>query len=260
MRRSLLCLCLLTCLAPSPALAQDEGPAQGAADPLFDDPLFGDDDIEFDETEEPAGSGFPDPWEAGNRPVLAFNSAVDRYLLNPVTRGYQAVVPSPVRLALRRFMQNIDSAPIFVNDVLQLEWKDAGVTVGRFALNSTLGLGGLFDPATSVGLPLHKSDFGQTLALAGTPSGNYVMLPLFGPNTVRDSLRESGRSDHAPVPVDPGADRSRVVRRRGRDHHEGRVHRRDDDARGLVGGLLRGAPQRLLPEPDGPDLGPATGP
>lgn len=182
-------LCFLTrvcaLMLVAAVAAADSEPAGTVPDPLFDDPLF-DEPIEFDETEVPVG--FPDPWEAGNRPVLAFNSSLDRYLLNPVVRGYQMVVPSPVRKALRRFVHNVDSAPIFMNDVLQLEWKDASVTAGRFVVNSTLGLGGFFDPASSMGLPRHTSDFGQTLALAGTPSGNYVMLPFFGPNTVRDSV------------------------------------------------------------------------
>jgi len=178
---------LVACCAAGQGTEPDADADPLFDDPFFDDPLFDDESsIGFDTTEEPAG--FPDPWESTNRGVLAFNSSLDRYLLNPLVRGYQAVVPSPVRRSLRRFVDNVDSAPIFMNDLLQLEWKDASITAGRFVLNSTLGLAGFFDPATSMGLARHTSDFGQTLALAGAPTGNYVMLPFFGPHTVRDSV------------------------------------------------------------------------
>jgi len=167
--------------SPAPEAAQpgaEPRPVE-APDPLFDVPAKG---------EEHEGAGFPDPWERTNRGVLGFNGLADRFLLDPFTRGYQFIFPGSVRDAIRRFFWNLDTPPVFLNDVLQLEWKDAGVTGVRFLVNSTVGLAGFFDPAASMGLERHVSDFGQTLALAGAPSGNYLVLPLLGPSCVRDGV------------------------------------------------------------------------
>jgi len=162
---------LSLCLA-SPCLADNE------PDPLFDD-LF---DEEFDD----GAFEYPDPLEKTNRKVFAFNRQVDKWLLDPVTKGYRFVVPKPARAALSRLFLNLGSPKIIVNDFLQLEWKDAAVTTTRFVINSTVGIVGLFDVAVKIGLPGHESDFGQTLALAGTPSGPYLIFPFLGPSNVRD--------------------------------------------------------------------------
>jgi phospholipid-binding lipoprotein MlaA len=148
-----------------------------ACDPLFDE-----------DCDEPgdAQAHFPDPWEPYNRGVLVFNGGFDRFVLNPVTFIYKTLLPDPVERAFLRLVENLDSPSILVNDGLQLEWRDASVTLGRFALNTTVGLAGLFDPAASLGLEGHHSDFGQTLTLAGMPSGPYMILPVLGPTTVRD--------------------------------------------------------------------------
>jgi phospholipid-binding lipoprotein MlaA len=127
-----------------------------------------------------------DPIEPFNRGTLDFNMAVNRWFLDPVTRAYDFVVPNPARKSVRRFLINLDSPAVFANDLLQLAPLDAAVTVVRFGFNTTVGLGGLFDPATSIGLPGHTTDFGQTMALYGMPSGPYLMLPLLGPTTARD--------------------------------------------------------------------------
>lgn len=143
------------------------------------------DETGFDLEEPP--SGFPDPLEATNRGVLRFDQQVDRWLIAPFVKGYQFLVPPPARRAVRRFSLNLNTFSILINDLLQREWRDAAVTTERFVLNSTLGIGGLFDPAAAIGMERHTSDFGQTLALAGVGSGPYLVMPLFGPSNARDA-------------------------------------------------------------------------
>jgi phospholipid-binding lipoprotein MlaA len=132
---------------------------------------------------------FPDPLEPLNRTTLQFNEIVDLLILDPVTHVYRFVVPDPGRRAIRRFMDNLNSPVVLLNDLLQCDWKDAGVTFSRFVVNTTVGIAGLFDPARDrLALERHESDFGQTLALAGLPSGPYLVLPVVGPTTARDGL------------------------------------------------------------------------
>jgi phospholipid-binding lipoprotein MlaA len=154
--------------------------ADDAPDALFDD-LF---DEDFDEL--PAQ--YPDPIESANRGIFAFNRQVDKWILDPVTKAYRYVVPKPVRVALSRVFINLSSTKTIVNDFLQLEWKDATVSTTRLVLNTTIGIAGLFDVAAKIGLEGHNSDFGQTLALAGVPSGPYLVVPVLGPSNVRDGL------------------------------------------------------------------------
>ncbi len=170
---------VLAMAAPGFAVPNGEGDVPAADADEFAD--------EF-EAEEPAVSHFPDPLERINRGTLQFNRGIDRWVLDPVTAVYRFVLPSPARKCVLRFLINLDSPAVLANDLMQREWRDAGVTVGRFGINSTIGIAGLFDPATPLGLPLHISDFGQTLALEGVPSGAYLVVPLFGPYTVRDGL------------------------------------------------------------------------
>lgn len=173
--------------AAEPATGDAAGAATEAAqepDPLFDD----DESDAFDDEFAAHPAGFPDPLEETNRGVQRFNSFMDKWLLDPITRAYGYIFPNPVKQSIRNFFSNLGEPATTVNDILQLEWKDAGVSLSRLVVNSTAGLGGLFDPASHIGLPYHRSDFGQTLALAGTPSGVYLMLPLAGPNNVRDGF------------------------------------------------------------------------
>jgi phospholipid-binding lipoprotein MlaA len=149
-------------------------------DPLFDD--FFEDDLDREPIE------YPDPLERTNRGVFAFNRQVDRWILDPITRAYRFAVPTPVRNAIGRFFLNLNSTKTIVNDLLQLEWVDAGVSTSRLVINTTIGIAGFFDVADRMGLRWHDSDFGQTLALAGTPSGPYVILPVLGPSTIRDGI------------------------------------------------------------------------
>jgi phospholipid-binding lipoprotein MlaA len=129
-----------------------------------------------------------DPWEGMNRDLYAVHDAVDRAVLEPVAEGYRAVIPSPARQGVRNFLRNLRSPVIFVNDVLQAEPNRAGTTAARFGINTTVGVLGLFDPATSFGLERHDEDFGQTLAVWGVGEGPYIFVPVLGPTNLRDGV------------------------------------------------------------------------
>jgi phospholipid-binding lipoprotein MlaA len=153
------------------------------SDPLEDyDPLF---DEEFDL--ELSASGVGDPLEDFNRRIFSFNESLDAMAWDPMTRGYQFLVPEPLRRGIHRVFLNLESPVILVNQLFQLRFADAATTTGRFLLNSTAGAAGFFDAAgAGAGLERIEADFGQTLARYGTPSGAFLMVPLFGPSTVRD--------------------------------------------------------------------------
>lgn len=127
-----------------------------------------------------------DPIEPANRRIFGFNRGVDRVVIKPVAEAYVAVVPQRARRSLRNFLNNLRTPVIFANDLLQVELRRAGVTLGRFAINSTVGVAGLFDVAQRIGLEFHDEDFGQTLAVWGIPEGPYVMIPILGPSNPRD--------------------------------------------------------------------------
>ncbi len=129
-----------------------------------------------------------DPFEPMNRAVFNFNDGLDRYVAVPVAKGYQKVTPQPLRTAVSNFFSNLGDLTNAANELLQLKITDATQDIVRFAFNSTFGLGGLLDWATPAGLPKHHQDFGLTLGRWGIPSGPYLVLPLFGPSTVRDSM------------------------------------------------------------------------
>lgn len=127
-----------------------------------------------------------DPWQGFNRNMFGVHQSIDNAVIEPVARGYRAVTPRPLRTGVLNFLRNLKSPVVFANDVLQGEVGRAGNTAGRFAINTTIGVAGIFDPATSMGLERHDEDFGQTLAVWGVPSGPYLFVPLIGPTTVRD--------------------------------------------------------------------------
>ncbi len=129
-----------------------------------------------------------DPFEPANRVIFNFNDGVDRFVAVPVAKGYQKVTPQPLRTAVSNFFSNLGDLTNAANNLLQLKITDATEDFVRFAFNSTFGLGGLLDWATPAGLPKHHQDFGLTLGHWGIPSGPYLVLPLFGPSTVRDSM------------------------------------------------------------------------
>jgi phospholipid-binding lipoprotein MlaA len=128
-----------------------------------------------------------DPYEAQNRQIFELNQSLDRNVALPIAKGYVAVVPEPARDGIHNFLVNLHVPVIFANDVLQGEASRAGETLGRFTVNSTLGVGGLIDVATKVGIPEHHSDFGETLAVYGVNEGPYLVLPMIGPSNPRDA-------------------------------------------------------------------------
>lgn len=129
-----------------------------------------------------------DPFEGYNRAVHEFNDDLDRAILKPLAIGYQKVVPTPVSNSITNFFSNLDDVLVLINDILQLKFEQTLSDFGRITFNTTFGLGGLFDVATYMGLPKHNEDFGQTLGYWGVGSGPYLVLPFFGPRTVRDGL------------------------------------------------------------------------
>lgn len=140
-----------------------------------------------------------DPFEGFNRGVTRFNDEADRLVLKPVATGYVAVVPELVRTGVSNFFSNLGDVWTFVNSVLQLKPQAAGETLIRFTLNSTLGLGGLLDIASEAGIEKYNEDFGLTLGRWGVGPGPYVVLPLLGPSTLRDSLATGIESNGSPI-------------------------------------------------------------
>jgi phospholipid-binding lipoprotein MlaA len=128
-----------------------------------------------------------DPWENYNRQVWRFNEAVDEAVLQPVARGYRAVVPELVRTGVSNFFGNISDVWSLVNNVLQLKPRESAQTLARVGINTTVGLFGVIDVASGVDLQRHREDFGQTLGHWGLASGPYLVLPLLGPSTLRDT-------------------------------------------------------------------------
>ena len=133
----------------------------------------------------PAYADDNDPYEGFNRQMFAVNMSIDRNILKPVAKGY-LTVPQPVRASIRNFRNNLISPITFTNDTLQGSMSRAGVSASRLLINTTLGVLGLFDPATAMGLPRHTEDFSQTLAVYGVPEGVYMYVPLLGPGPPRD--------------------------------------------------------------------------
>ena len=130
-----------------------------------------------------------DPVEPLNRTMYSVHTGIDDYLLRPVAVGYREVVPRPVRMGLRNFLGNLRTPVILANDMLQGEPRRAGDTAGRFLINTTLGLGGIFDVARDhFNVPGHTEDYGQTFAVWGVGEGPYLFVPVLGPSNVRDLL------------------------------------------------------------------------
>ncbi|SNC63145.1 phospholipid-binding lipoprotein MlaA [Polynucleobacter victoriensis] len=128
-----------------------------------------------------------DPFESINRAVFTFNENADEYVIKPAAEAYQFVLPEFVRTGVTNFFSNIGDIFVAVNNLLQGKPGNAANDIGRFLVNSTIGILGLFDVATEAGLEKNKEDFGQTLGVWGVPSGPYVVLPLFGPSSIRDT-------------------------------------------------------------------------
>lgn len=140
-----------------------------------------------------------DPWEKFNRKVHRFNNAVDRTIARPLARAYVEVTPRPVRLGVSNFFNNLGQPLTMVNSMLQGEPRRAAESLGRFLVNSTLGIAGIFDPASDLKMGNRSEDFGQTLGVWGWKRSRYVELPLFGPRTVRDVFGLAGDAPLSPL-------------------------------------------------------------
>jgi len=164
--------------ATSPAVVVDAGQA----------------DAEFDD------SGPNDPWEGFNRKIFSFNEKADIYFLRPVAVGWDFIMPDLVQTAIRNIFSNIRFPIIFVNDVLQAKPIQASEDLGRFLVNTTVGIGGIWDPAKEIGLVGNNEDFGQTLGYWGVSPGPFLVLPLLGPSSPRDSVGLAADSATMPYP------------------------------------------------------------
>ena len=187
MRRLLLAVPLLLAAGVDAARADEAAPAEAPAaePPAAADEWEDEDDWLFAAGPDPAER---DAVESPNRVFFGFNEAFYEYLADPIARGFAWLVPEPGRRALHRFFENLESPALLISDTLQLAPLDATKTTARFAINSTVGLLGFFDPAEAMGIEIHHTDFGETLAVWGTPTGSYVVIPLLGPSTARDTF------------------------------------------------------------------------
>ena len=131
-----------------------------------------------------------DPWEASNRRVYGFNTAVDKAILKPVAKGYDVIMPDAPQRGVRNFFRNLQWPVTAINLLLQGRVEDSLIATGRFLMNSTLGLAGFFDVATKAGIENFDEDFGQTLAVWGWKNSRFIMVPLIGPATIRDFSSE----------------------------------------------------------------------
>lgn len=127
-----------------------------------------------------------DPLEPLNRATHSFNMAFDTVIMKPIAQVYRFIFPQPIRQMITNFLDNLQAPLILANDLLQGEFTRGGTTIARFVTNTTVGVGGLFDPASEWGMEKHKEDFGETLAVWGVGEGFYLVLPLFGPSNPRD--------------------------------------------------------------------------
>jgi phospholipid-binding lipoprotein MlaA len=164
-------------------------------------------------TDDPA-----DPLEPYNRGMTTVNRGLDRAVLKPVATGYRKAVPEPVRTGVSNFFANLGDAWSALNSALQLKLRNAGENAGRFAINTVFGIAGVFDIASRMNIDRHKEDFGTTLGHWGVPPGPYLVLPLLGPSTVRDTFALPVDLLGNPIrTVTPAADRNAIVATRGVD-------------------------------------------
>ncbi|HZP46328.1 MAG TPA: VacJ family lipoprotein [Candidatus Binataceae bacterium] len=132
---------------------------------------------------------YSDPLAPFNEKMFTFNLKLDHYILHPVAQGYADIAPVSVRESVGRFFNNINFIPRMANNLFQLHFPEAGGELARFGINTTIGIGGVFDPADKwFGLQQHDNDMGLTLGHYGVPSGYYLVLPFLGPGTIRDDV------------------------------------------------------------------------
>jgi len=140
-----------------------------------------------------------DPWERMNRATYRFNDAFDKGVARPVARTYKKAVPQVARTGIRNFFDNVRTPLVMLNDLLQGQMAAFVNDTARLVINTTFGIGGLFDPATAVGLEKNDRDFGQTLGKWGVHKGPYVVLPFLGPSDVRDTVGRTGDTFSTPT-------------------------------------------------------------
>jgi phospholipid-binding lipoprotein MlaA len=141
-------------------------------------------------TRDPQSLAQNDPWEPGNRQVFAFDVQLDHAVATPVAKFYRSALPELARDSIHNALTNLNAPVVFVNDSIQGDGGKATDTFGRFMVNSTVGLAGLIDVATKMGIPYHDNDFGITLGKAGAAEGSYLVLPFLGPKPPRDLVGE----------------------------------------------------------------------
>jgi len=129
-----------------------------------------------------------DPWSGWNHGTQTFNDNLDKAVIKPLAQGYQWITPEFVNQGVTNFFSNINDVGVTINDILQFKVTQSGMDASRFLINTTVGVAGFIDVANMIDLPKHKEDFGQTLGYWGVPSGNYLVLPLFGPSSPRDAI------------------------------------------------------------------------
>ena len=140
-----------------------------------------------------------DPIEPINRGIYSFNSTFDHYLFKPIAKGYDAVVPGPIKTGVSNVFQNVSDAQSLVSDALQLKGAKFGDDLGRVMLNTTFGIGGIFDLATPMGIERGNEDVGQTLGYWGIGAGPYLVIPFLGPSSLRDAVGRYGDSQLNPL-------------------------------------------------------------
>lgn len=145
----------------------------------------------------------PDPWESVNRKLFTFNEWLDTYLAKPAAEGYRFVMPALADKGVTNFFRNLGEVENTVNNLLQLKFEGAGISVSRFSINSTVGWFGLVDIASDAGIFERDEDFGQTLGYWGVPNGPYLMVPFFGPTTLRDGVGRVADSYTNPMGYEP---------------------------------------------------------
>lgn len=175
---ALLAMLVVALLAGCSTAPKQEGPVVAAELPVSE---YVDPNVEYVVQE------VYDPWEGFNRSMYKFNYQFDRFVFLPAVRSYKFITPDLLETGVHNFFLNVGEITNFMNAVLQAKPKSSGVTLSRFVINTTIGIGGLFDPATAMGLERRPEDFGQTLGRWGAGDGPYLVLPIFGPSNLRDT-------------------------------------------------------------------------
>lgn len=179
--------------------SSQDGRAQDSAEPLSWGPGLDLENSGPRSDASPESSALGDPWERFNRPMHRFNMTLDRVALRPVALGYQRITPAPIRNSVRKFYSNLQQPLAALNLLLQGEPGPAGSALGRFTVNTTIGLAGFFDPASRMDIPYRDADFGQTLGRWGWKNSRYLVMPVFGPGTVRDIGGRLGTTRVSPI-------------------------------------------------------------